>query len=142
MLLALLHAGAAVWVLVVPVPLIAQWVSLLGIVCSGFYYVCRYALQRHPLAVTRMVWLHDDQWQVFQRNGQQFTASLHNGAFVHPWLVVVPLNLEKGGRRRVAVIADAAPHELFRRLRVRLHAWVEPPRDVKVFGFNIGKKRG
>jgi len=79
----------------------------------------RFATLSHPDAVTRLVWPAEDEWQLATRGGQQDSGVLLPGAYVHPWLVILPF---RTGRRRrsVPILPDMLDADSFRRLRVRL----------------------
>ncbi len=94
----------------------------MGVIFSAVYYLRRYALGRGKRAISGLIWQHEDVWQIRLRDGNEHAARLQRGAFVHPWLVVVPLKWAHG-RTRVAIFPDAAAADTLRHLRVRLQAW-------------------
>ncbi|MBI5463075.1 MAG: hypothetical protein HY941_12890 [Gammaproteobacteria bacterium] len=67
-----------------------------------------------------LLWHSDGHWSLFE-NDSEIDAILAEGAFIQPWLVILPLRLDNRHRvRHIAIFPDMLPAQDFRRLRVRL----------------------
>lgn len=62
----------------------------------------------------------DGWWHLRDRSGRQFTARAAASTWVTPPLIAIRFRLEGGGSRGVVVLADSAPADVRRRLRVAL----------------------
>ncbi len=120
-LLTFSHLGAAGLLSTMSLPFWVKAFLGMSVLVSYLWLVGRHALLRHPGAAVSLLWPRGDHWQVQSRNGAQVSALLSPESFVHPWLTVLLLKPESGGRaRNVVLLPDMLDAEAFRRLRVRL----------------------
>ena len=120
-LLTFSHLGAAGLMPTMSLPIWASAFLGLSVAASYLWLMASHALKRHPGAVVSLLWPSGIQWQVRSRNGQEVSAQLSPESFVRPWLTVLLLRPETGGRaRNVVLLPDMVDAEAFRRLRVRL----------------------
>ena len=120
-LLVLVHAGACGVVLLLPW---AWQANLLGaaVLLGNLFMVLRSlpGVPR-PSNIRSLEWASDGSWRIDDFAGQGYPARLQRAAFVHPWLVILPLHLEhERGAHTVVLLADSLGRERFRQLRVRL----------------------
>lgn len=74
-----------------------------------------------------LLWRSDDVWELSLPDGSVRTAVIAGPAFVHPALVIVMLRDEQRSCcRRIIIVPDMLPKEIFRRLRVRLNGRQRP----------------
>ncbi len=120
-LLTFSHLGAAGLLPTMGLPVWATAGLVASVLVSYLWLVARHALMRHPGATVSLLWPSGTQWHVRSRNGAEVSAQLSPESFVRPWLTVLLLRPETGGRpRNVVLLADMLDAEAFRRLRVRL----------------------
>lgn len=120
------HLGAAVLILVIPLPMGVQ-ILLVGAVLASLYQaVMRHALRRGPGAVTGLE-IDTDGEYALRRGEGDWTPCQYVESFLSPWLVIVRLRPE--GRRwpvSVVLARGAVEASLFRELRARLHFQTTP----------------
>ncbi len=116
-LLLVIHGGAILCALLIPVP----WWARLSL-AALFLTSLAYTFSRRVLSpvVTALLWDGDGVWRLWI-SGEEVVARLLPGSFVSPWCTV--LNFALPGRRRarsIILFPDSAESSAFRRLRVRL----------------------
>jgi len=120
-LLLLVHTGALVLIVLVPLPV---WIKiLLACLVSGslIFTLNTYALLRGGRAIARAVCEGDGQWSLRTAAGREFDVRLLPGSYVNPGLVI--LNFSAGSRWRnysMVLMPDALDETTLRRLRVHL----------------------
>jgi hypothetical protein len=128
LLLGGLHAGALFCLWLVPLTL---WVKLSGsglLLMSAVHAVFHHALNRGPRSVQALTLDQAGRLEVVMK-GNRLAAELVPGAFVTPWLTVLPCRTAKG-RVSVLLTPDRVEAESFRRLRLRLRWGRLPARQA------------
>lgn len=87
---------------------------LIGFIVRSLYRNW-YSIPAYP----RVDWDSEGQWWLYDPDGGKHRADLLPGAYVHPWLVVLPLRVNLAVHRLVLVTDNVDVAQL-RRLRVRL----------------------
>ena len=116
-ILALIHGGALLFLLLSSLPPLLKLALLLLILWSAIR-AARYHLwlgQKHPLLPAELVL----QNNVAQLDDEQ-QAKISPTTYVQPWLIVLNLNLPGRKRCSLVLFPDALDEQTFRRLRVRL----------------------
>jgi hypothetical protein len=113
------HIGAILILLVTGLPLVVRSL-LIGAVIINLWVTTRSILLQKSLRSPVQLLLNAaGEWYLTMSNGDVHEVALRPGAFVHPWLVVLPFR--RGSRRPVVILTpDVVDKDLFRRLRVRL----------------------
>ena len=120
-ILTLMHLGAAGMLFATSLPGWTTACVLVLVLGSYMSLVARHALLRVPGSVRWLRWDKGNHWRVCALNGNEYSASLRPDSFVSPWLTVLLLRPESGGRlRNVVLLPDMLDAEAFRHLRVRL----------------------
>jgi len=120
-LLALGHLGALAILFPLDLPLSVKLLIAAALVLSLFVAWKKQPGKVGEGGVQLLTWQTDGEWLLETGDAQQFTATLHESTYVHPWLVV--LNFKRDGQRGLlsfALAPDALDKETFRELRVRL----------------------
>lgn len=120
-LLLLMHSGALLIVVLVPLPLWAK--GLLGtiVIASATTSLNTHALRRGKHAMVCVIWDGTQQWTLRTAAGEEFTARLLPGSYVAASLVILNFALKGRWRRRsVVILPDALDANSFRQLRVYL----------------------
>jgi toxin CptA len=118
--LALAHGGAAIVLLLLPLP---QWLHWLGVTLLAGALLASLAchvLHLGPRAVRAVTWHGDGSWSLVDGIGRIRDCELVLPAYVHPWLMVLTFKVPGHRLSRVLVIAPDGPADGRRRLRVRL----------------------
>lgn len=118
--LAALHLGAVPCALTNNLPLAVQGLLVAGVLLGAAHCIAVHGTRRAPRSVVRLIWDGHGRWRLLRRDGTLLEARLVPGAYVHPKLVILPFRTRSGVRRSVLVVADRAPGDDLRRLRVRL----------------------
>lgn len=119
--LVLLHAGALVIALIVPLhgAIRAALVALLG--ASLYRALALHALRRAGDAITGFIVREDESCALRRGRSEQWRESRLLDRWVHPWITILIVREEsKWLSSSVVIPADAVAAEAFRRLRVRL----------------------
>ena len=106
----------------IPLPLVG-WIKVLVALAISMQWGLSLRLQAaltSASAVNRLVWLGDNSWELYNRDGAPRMASLQPGAYVHPWLVILRFVTEDGHGLAVVLPRDGLDSDSHRRLRVQL----------------------
>lgn len=119
--LIVVHAGAVVLLGVTTLPFWAQLLIAASVLVSVWHAFSRYVILRGADAITGLHCDGTNQWRVRFRAGHSAPATILPSSYVHPWLVVLNLRINKRGRCRSSILLrDNIDAQAFRRLRVRL----------------------
>lgn len=92
------------------------WRALLLVAVAGSLW----RESRRATSVRAIERLEEGGWRLVGRDGGALAGRLAADAFVHPRLVILGFELDRGGRRHVVLLPDAADADGLRRLRVWL----------------------
>ena len=125
--LLLAHGGAIICaVLFLP----GWWMPALAsaaIAGSLVFHIRRDALQLSGHAVTELLLEDGARCEFTLRNGETLAGNIQGSTFVAPLLIVINVSPEGRGRRRAAILmADSAPADDLRRIRVWLRHRARP----------------
>lgn len=113
--------SAAVLISLLPLPLWAQGLCLLVVICATAYHFSRHVWLRLPQSITALEVGGKGEFRCFTRASAWCDAVVLGSSFVTPQLTV--LNLRLPHRRlaqHVVLLPDALESDAFRRLRVWL----------------------
>jgi len=114
------HVAGIICVFLAAVPALPEWVLCVSAAFSYCMYLRSYIhSRRHPVYI---VLQPNDEWLVIDPSGSGnpvSRATTEPGAFVHPLLTVMTLNIE-GHRCAFILTSGNTDTEVLRRLRVRL----------------------
>ena len=108
------HSGALVLLFLLPMP---WWLSLLMAVAVLFSLYRQWLL--HVRGYQSLRWDSLDQWWLVEQDGDELSAQLLPGSYVHPLMMVLRFRVDHRVRSLV-LLADSGDGDLLRRLRVRL----------------------
>ncbi len=119
-LFAVIHLGAAL--LVIPLPVAPAWRFALwcAVAASAYHVLVTHALRRRA-SVAAISWEREGGYALRLREEEEERACRIASRFVHSWLTVLLLRCD--GRRlplRLVIAFDAVDREAFRRWRARL----------------------
>lgn len=122
-LLLLLHGGALLLAMLVPLVWWAKSLLVAAIVASFIETFITYALLRGKRAIRELVSYSDGRWSLRRTTGEEFTARLLPGAYVHPQLIILTFQRDEERWRRstVVLLRDTLDATSLRRLRMRLN---------------------
>jgi hypothetical protein len=96
-------------------------ILLMGIIGASLYQaLMTHVLFRSANSVTALLWDMSGGLKVTDREGNVREALIKDDLFVHPYLIILNLQLVEGGNRTLVLLPDSAEGELLRRLRLRL----------------------
>jgi Membrane-bound toxin component of toxin-antitoxin system len=96
-------------------------ILLAGIIFASLYQaLMTHVLFRSEKSITALIWDMSAGLKVTDREGNVCEALIKDDLFVHPYLIILNLQLFEGGKRTLVLLPDSAEGELLRRLRVRL----------------------
>jgi hypothetical protein len=96
-------------------------IPLAGIIVASLYQaVMTHVLFRSTKSVTALIWDMSAGVKVTDREGKVREALIKKDFFVHPYLIILNLQLVEGGKRTLVLLPDSAEGESLRRLRLRL----------------------
>ena len=127
--LVLLHFGAVVLALVVPLALVFRATLVILIALSFYVGVYRHGLRRGGNAIVALMLSGEDECAVRRRNTTEWETGRVVDRWVQPWLTI--LTVRSDARRwstSIVICADAVAPDAFRRLRVRLRLRTEAAR--------------
>jgi toxin CptA len=120
-LLVLMHAGAVVIIILLP---IAVWVKAplcALLIVSLLNMLNIHALRRGKASIVEALWEGDGQWRLGTADGREHTARLLPGSYVSSHLVILRFAMEGSWQRRALVLLpDVLDATTLRKLRVRL----------------------
>lgn len=119
--LVLLHGGALVIAMSVPLNSPTRVALIILVIASLYRALGLHALRRTGGAITAFMLRDDDTCAVRRRGWEEWRESRLLDRWVHPWVTILIVREE--GRRwtsSIVIPADAVAAEAFRRLRVRL----------------------
>ena len=125
--LGLLHLGAGVLLLVVPLPTLLRTALLVAALLSLIHVLTQHAFRRRSGSIVALRLNNDGDLTVKASGEKKWRAATINGRFVHRWMVL--LSMRVTGQRlstRLVLAPDAVEPDVFRRLRAALLA---PPRN-------------
>lgn len=117
--LSIAHGGAAICLLITPLPSWMIWFAILAVACHLLYALCHHAFRCTRSAITELTLTDSAQIQLLTRAGQPIDAVLLGG-YSQPMLKVLRLRLGRWQRRSVVVLPDMLEPDRLRELRVRL----------------------
>ena len=126
--MALLHAGALVIVIVLPIE-VAVKVALFALIGLNLARsIGHHGLRRSGVAVVAVM-LSGDECALRRRGSNDWEAGRIANCWVQPWLTLLVVRSDARRRAtRVVILPDAVAGEAFRRLRVRLRLRTEGAR--------------
>jgi hypothetical protein len=96
-------------------------ILLAGIIVTSLYQaLMTHVLFRSEKSITALIWDMSGGLKVTDRERNVCEALIKDDLFVHPYLIILNLQLVEGGNRTLVLLPDSAEGELLRRLRVRL----------------------
>ena len=116
-----MYLGAFYWLFVFDLNLLVK-AGLTAALLGGLIIHSRqYLFKNSKRAVTNMVWLEQNLWQLDTAVGESIDARLLGSSFMHPWLIILNFKPEHGGRMLpVVVMPDSVDSTTFRRLCAKL----------------------
>jgi hypothetical protein len=115
-----LHLGALVSVVAVPLPVLARIGLVAGIFVSLVSIWRRHVSRQHRCAVRALRPSGTDSLALVLADREQEAVYRIGPAFVHPWIVLAAVRTDRG-RHAMVVPRDATSADAFHRLRVFLH---------------------
>ena len=119
MALAIIHAGALLILLIVHLDLSIKLLVILAIILSflNCFYIHIWRKSSH--SIVELVLNERDEWLLIRRDGQVLEPRLRSGAYVHPYLVILPF--QYGWYFTTVILTPGTvDKDTLRRLRVRL----------------------
>ncbi len=114
------HAGALISLFLVNISLLIKVLIGLFVLYSFMQTRKRYLLREPGRSPVEILLTSENEWRLKFADGHMEKANLMPGSYVHPWLVIVPLDV-KGKIHYVLIPADGVDDtQDYRRLRVRL----------------------
>jgi hypothetical protein len=96
-------------------------ILLAGIIVASLYQAMKtHVLFRSEKSVTALIWDMSAGLKITDREGNVCEALIKEDFFVHPFLIILNLQLVEGGNRTLMLLPDSAEGESLRRLRLRL----------------------
>ena len=123
---AVLHAGAALAVLVSAISAPVKICIVAGIAAAGILRLSRAGLVRGD-AARHLLLTARDEWRLVAADGGVEELVPVWPAFVHPGLVILHFASGTGARRVFVLTPDNSSQETLRRLRVRLRFPIRKP---------------
>jgi hypothetical protein len=118
-ILLLLHAGALICVMALPLQWWAILLIALVLFISLIYYVelmVRYRLKR---SIRKFESINSQQWYLWQNDQQKLTVSLQRDSIVTRYLLILHFRgVHHKKRRSIVLFKDALPAPHFRQLRL------------------------
>ncbi len=119
-LLSVMYGGAALILLSISF----YWplgTLLFVVVLYSLYMQLRLHLwMNSPKSVVALVWMEENGWKIFDRDGKSIDATLSGQSYLHAKLVVLKFKTEMEEQRVAIIFADSVTAEAHRKLRVRL----------------------
>lgn len=119
LLLGLFYLGAAVCVVIVPLPGLLQAVLVAMLAAAASHALWRHGLGRHPRAIRRLDLDAEGRVYLIDGSGQAQPARILASSVVTPWLTALAFATETG-RRSLLLTPERVDAEAYRRLRVWL----------------------
>ncbi len=123
-ILGVLMSAAAIPVLILlfilPIPLAVRVFVAVWVLYVTFSVLWRDAWLRRPDSCAALRCDTGRRASLEGRDGKQLNGQICGDTLVTPWLVLLNVRIDGGGRRSVVVLPDSLPREDFRRLRVLL----------------------
>lgn len=119
--LIMIHLGAAICVLLTPIPLTIKTIGALFCAYLAWHTCRQYAFLSAPKAIVACTLLHDKIWQLKNRSGEEFLAELRGDTWRSTSIVLLNFKIQDS-RRRMSVILfkDALEPTALRHLGVYL----------------------
>lgn len=114
------YAGAAVCLLVTPLPPGIRWMLMLVVTGAGAGAVLDHGMRRSDRSILFVGWDRHGQWRLARRDGRILEGTLLDGGFSHPLLIVLRFRCHTGRHIPLVIVPDMVDGHMFRRLRVRL----------------------
>jgi len=124
------HAAGTVALVLSGLPLWMGMAGAAGLATSGVVWIRKHGLRLSPGAVVRVVLEGDGTMVLIDRSGRVQYGSLAFGTTVGTAFVVLVVRQRRFATTTLAVTAEAADREEFRRLRMRLR--LAPPPSVSL----------
>lgn len=119
--LLIMYLGAFYWLWAFDLSLLIKLIVAAALIVGLINHSRQHLFKTSRRAVTNMIWQEQDQWQLETATGDTINARLKGSSFVNPWLIVLNLKPEQGGRMLpVVVMPDSVDSTTFRRLSVKL----------------------
>lgn len=122
-----LHSSAVLYYYLVSVHLLALFAVfyasiplLIQLLCVGFIVVYYFYLNGKLKPPAKIVWLQENNWQLYDSEITYSEACLTPWSFLTSWVVVLVFKLEAGKKVCVLVPYDALDIEIFRQLKLKL----------------------
>lgn len=93
---------------------------LIQLLCVGFIVFYFFYLKDKLKPVPQIVWLQENNWQLYNSETTYIGAHLSPWSFLSSWLVVLVFKTEAGKKVSVLVPYDAVDKEIFRQLKLKL----------------------
>ena len=117
--LVVVHVGAALGALALPLPPWSAWLVAGALIPSAWRSLGRHALRRGPRAIAGIAHSDSGGWRLRTAQGERIEGGVLSSAFVHPRLIVVSFSTPRG-RFGVLLPEGAVDADESRRLRIAL----------------------
>ena len=108
------HVLASFAVFYASIPILIQLLCVGSIVVYFFYLKCKLKPS------SKIVWLQENNWQLYDSETTYVEACLTPWSFLASWLVVLVFKTEAGKKVSILVPYDALDKEIFRQLKLKL----------------------
>lgn len=109
-----LHVLASFAVFYTSIPILIQ------LLCVGFIIVHFCSLKDKLKPSSKIVWLQENNWQLYDSETTYVEARLTPWSFLTSWIIVLVFKSETGKKVSILVPYDALDIEIFRQLKLKL----------------------